>query len=130
MPITFVPQRGQILMCDFDMARVPPEMRKVRRAVVVSRRAYNRRHGSRPGTCTVVPISASQPQDGLPSDVSLAPGIYRSLQVPTWAICSHIDTVSHDRLDRVAYRSGFLSEHMSPADMARIEAALRQVQGL
>jgi uncharacterized protein YifN (PemK superfamily) len=31
MTINFVPERGRILMCDYDMARVPPEMEKVRR---------------------------------------------------------------------------------------------------
>ena len=37
--IPFVPQRGQILMCDFDMAGVvPPEMRKKRRVAVISPR--------------------------------------------------------------------------------------------
>ena len=52
--IAFVPQRGQILICDFDVAGVvPPEMRKTRRVVVVSPRAHNHRHGTRPGPAAV-----------------------------------------------------------------------------
>jgi hypothetical protein len=36
--INFVPERGRLLMCDYDMARVPPEMEKVRRVVVARTR--------------------------------------------------------------------------------------------
>jgi uncharacterized protein YifN (PemK superfamily) len=39
--LNFTPLRGHILMCDYDMARVPPEMEKVRRAVVVSPHSHN-----------------------------------------------------------------------------------------
>ncbi|WP_298952244.1 type II toxin-antitoxin system PemK/MazF family toxin [uncultured Methylobacterium sp.] len=130
MPITFVPQRGQILICDFDMARVPPEMRKVRRVVVVSPRSYNARHGQGPGRCLVVPFSASMPPVVRPSDVPFAAGVYRSLTVPTWAICSSVAALSHARLDRVAAGRSHLSESLSPQDLARVEDGLRHALGL
>jgi uncharacterized protein YifN (PemK superfamily) len=64
--ITFTPKR--ILMCNFDMATVPPEMRKVRCLVVVSPRSYNHPIGHGPGKCIVVPFSATGPrQAGLPT---------------------------------------------------------------
>lgn len=129
--ITFVPQRGQILMCDFDMAGVvPPEMRKKRRVVVVSPRSHNRRHGVRPGRCLVVPFSASEPAMMTAAEVPFPDGVYRSLTVPTWAICSAAASVSHARLDRVAVGTAFLSEHLSAVDLERVEAGLRHALGL
>lgn len=130
MPISFVPQRGQILICDFNMAYVPPEMRKKRRAVVVSPRSYNARHGQGPGRCVVVPFSATPPKYPKPSQVPFPVGRYQSLTVDTWAYCDAVMTVSHDRLDRVALGSRFLSEAISSADMARIEEGLRHAVGL
>ena len=129
--ITFVPQRGQILICDFDMAGVvPPEMRKKRRVVVVSPRSHNRRHGQRPGRCLVVPFSASTPAILTAAEVPFPAIAYRSLTVPTWAICSAIESVSHVRLDRVAAGAAFLSERLSGVDLSRIEDGLRHALGL
>ena len=129
--ITFVPQRGQVLICDFDMGGVvPPEMRKKRRVVVISPRSHNHRHGQRPGRCLVVPFSASQPLVMTAAEVPFPGDVYRSLTVPTWAICSAIESVSHARLDRVAVGSAFLSESLSPIDLVRIEDGLRHALGL
>jgi uncharacterized protein YifN (PemK superfamily) len=100
--IAFVPQRGQILICDFSMAHVPPEMRKVRRVVVMSPRTYNARHGAGPGRCIVVPFSGTPHVRIHPSDVPFPANVYASLTVPTWAICEAVMNVSHARLDRVA----------------------------
>ncbi len=131
MGIQFVPQRGQILMCDFDMAGiVPPEMPKVRRVVVVSPRSYNARHANGPGRCVVVPFSSTQPVPQSPAEVAIPAGLYNSLTVPTWAICTAIRSVSHRRLDRVASAGGFLSELMAAVDMARIDAGIRHALGL
>ena len=131
MPIGFVPQRGQILMCDFDMAGVvPPEMRKVRRVVVVSPRSHNRRHGVKPGRCIVVPFSASEPTVVTPAEVPFPSGSYRSLSVPTWAICSALASVSHARLDRVAVGRMFLSERLGPHDLVRITDGMRHALDL
>ena len=131
MAITFVPSRSQILICDFDMAGyVPPEMRKRRRVAIVSPRSHNRRHGERPGRCLVVPFSATTPRCPTPADVPFPAGIYSSLTVPTWAICSAVASVSHDRLDRVAVGRAFLSESLSPSDLTRLEIGLRYAIGL
>ena len=129
--ISFVPQRGQILICDFDMAGVvPPEMRKRRRVVVVSPRSHNRRHGERPGRCLVVPFSASMPTVLTAAEVPFSADVYRSLTVPTWAICSAVESVSHARLDRVASGRMFISEKLAQADMLRLESGLRHALGL
>jgi len=127
-------------MCDYDMARVPPEMEKVRRCVVVSPRSYNRRHGTQPGRCLVVPFSATDPARHMtPADVPFAANVYECLTVETWAICPAVMSVSHDRLDRVWVKrpwkgprwlkSGPSAEILTPADMARIEEGLRHAMG-
>ncbi|RUW47814.1 type II toxin-antitoxin system PemK/MazF family toxin [Mesorhizobium sp. M8A.F.Ca.ET.021.01.1.1] len=138
--ISFTPQRGSILMCNFDMGCVPPEMPKTRRVVVVSPRSYNFRisggetaEGEKiwlPGKCVVVPLSATEPRAIEPSHVPFTVGPYRSLTVDTWAICELVDHVSHARLDRVQRRGKFLQEQVSAADLARIEAGLRHALGL
>jgi uncharacterized protein YifN (PemK superfamily) len=135
LSINFVPERGRILMCDYDMARVPPEMEKVRRIVVVSPRSYNHKHGSKPGRCLVIPFSATDPARYLtPADVPFDSITYRCLTVETWAICSAIMSVSHDRLDRVPIRRHhgppiYSTEVLSSADMARIESGLQHALG-
>ena len=130
MPIAFVPRRGLILLCHYDMARVPPEMRKTRRAVVVSPRSHNHRHGAGPGRCLVVPFSASPPPRPTPGDVPFPAGVYASLTVPTWAICAAVMSVSHDRLNRVVAAGVGLDEPLSPEDMERIETGLLHVLGM
>jgi uncharacterized protein YifN (PemK superfamily) len=131
MPIRFVPNRGLILICDFDKARVHPEMNKRRRVVVVSPRSYNRRHGQGPGRCLVVPFSASKPQVLSPTVVLFPTGAYRSLTKDSWAICDAIMAVSHDRLDRVWAGPGrSLNETISDADMQRLQVALSHAVGI
>jgi uncharacterized protein YifN (PemK superfamily) len=54
MPITFAPDPGQILMCDFTNGFMRPEMQKIRHCVVVSPKKHT-------GTCLVVPLSLDPP---------------------------------------------------------------------
>jgi uncharacterized protein YifN (PemK superfamily) len=129
MPITFVPERGRILVCNYDMARVPPEIDKTRRAVVMSPRSYNERHGMGPGRCVVVPFSATRPVKPTRSDVIFGVGVYETLTQETWAICSAVMSVSHSRLDRVAVASGFSQEFLSEEDLERLEVGLRYALG-
>ena len=134
MTITFAPDRGSILICDFDRATVPPEMAKVRRVVVVSPTTRNHRHGIGPGLALVVPFSATAPHTIEPCDVSIPAGAYRSLTMLVWAKCGAVTLVSHDRLDRVRiYRSGkpaFIVERLTGTDLMRVEAGLRYALGL
>jgi uncharacterized protein YifN (PemK superfamily) len=125
VPITFTPKRAHILICDFDMACVPPEMRKVRRVVVLSNRSSNKS-----GRAVVVPFSGTAPRIDLPSHVPFAASSYRSFGVPVWAICDCIAHVSFRRLDRVFNRGAFLAaEALRDDDMARIEVGLRHTLG-
>lgn len=131
MPIRFVPQPGLILICDYDAARIHPEMNKRRRVVVVSPRSYNHRHGEGPGRCIVIPFSASEPKFLMPSIVMFPAGSYRSLTRTSWAICESIMAVSHNRLDRVwAGQGQSLNERISDEDMKRLRIAISHAIGL
>lgn len=120
--ISFVPERGHILICDFDMGNVPPEMRKKRRVLVVSLRSHNRAR-----RCVVVPFSATEPNDMM---AAYPAGSYRSLSVPTWAICNAVAHVSFARLDRVRVGREFVAEIVGAADMERVVRGLRHALGM
>ena len=131
MSITFAPKRGAILMCDFDMAYVDPEMRKVRQALVISIKSNNHRHALLPGTCTVIPFTTVQPSTIGPDDVHVAQGTYWSLSEECWLRCKMITTVSHSRLNLVVrnhrrHPSEFVSEEF----MKRVEQGIRFALGL
>ncbi|HEX5231450.1 MAG TPA: type II toxin-antitoxin system PemK/MazF family toxin [Bradyrhizobium sp.] len=130
MAINFVPERGRILICDFDMARVHPENAKRRRIAVISPRSYNERHGSQPGRCIVIPFSATKPPVLKPSDVFFPSGPYQSLTRDTWASCDAVMAVSHSRLDRVRIAGGKFSEEiLSAIHIQSLEEGLRHALG-
>jgi uncharacterized protein YifN (PemK superfamily) len=130
LSINFVPERGRILICNFDMARVHPENMKIRRAAVLSPRSYNVRHGAGPGRCIVVPFSVTQPPVLKPSDIYFATGPYEALSMDTWANCDSVMAVSHARLDRVRLHLGRWSEEvLSADDLKRLESGLRHALG-
>jgi uncharacterized protein YifN (PemK superfamily) len=130
MAITFIPERGRILMCDYDLAGVPPEMEKARRVVVISPTKLNHRHAGGPGLAVVVPLSATPPTRARPYDVFFPAGVYQSLAVDTWARCATISHVSHSRLERVWSRQAYIGEIISAADMRRLEAGLLLALGI
>jgi uncharacterized protein YifN (PemK superfamily) len=123
MPIRFTPSRGQILLCDFEMAWVPPEMRKKRRVVVVSNRSHNSA-----GRLIVVPFSATPPAKPTPTQVHVSAASYESFGFD--AVCDCIAHVSFRRLDRVFHGGRFIVEALSAADIQRVEEGLKHAIGL
>lgn len=131
MAITFAPKRGHILMCDFDMAFVDPEMRKIRQALVVSIKDNNQLHALKPGTCTVVPFSTVQPTTMSPDDIFFRAGTYWSLSEDCWARCKMISTVSHHRLRLVLKNSRpHSTESLSSAHLDEVERGIMYALGL
>lgn len=126
MAITFAPRRGAILMCNFEMARVHPEMPKVRPVVVVSDSALNHRHARAAGVCVVVPFTSVPPDSDGDDEVIFVSGSYWTLPEDSWARCKLITTVSHDRLD-LALRNNrrHPSEFMSDEDLDRVMAGVK-----
>ena len=70
--------RGMILLCNYDLATVPPEMRKLRRVVVISPKSYDKPVSMTvPGKCIVIPFSATEPRERRPSHFFVTLGRYR-----------------------------------------------------
>jgi len=130
MPINFTPRRSAILICNFEKAFVPPEMRKKRRVIVISPTRSNKWTPTDPGTCTVVPLSATPSYQHDPRNVPIPIGRYKSINKDVWAKCGMIATVSNARLDRVLAKGGRHGEYADPADMAAIEAAIENALDL
>ena len=99
-PLPYHPNPGEVLRCDYSNL-VPPEMDKVRFAVVISPRL---RH--RDSLCTVVPISTTAPAFPQPFHVQLAQDPYPKSAPGTvaWVKCDMMMTVSYARLS--AYWDG------------------------
>jgi uncharacterized protein YifN (PemK superfamily) len=100
MPITFTPQLGTVLMCDFGPNSMPPEMSKIRHVVVVSPR---RKGGSGWGSCIVIPFSTVAPKAVEPYHYRIQANKYRFFRRDTdvWAKGDMVAHVSFSRLDRV-----------------------------
>jgi hypothetical protein len=99
-PITFAPKRGAVLLCDFDMGRVPHEIDKRRQVIVFSLTSLNHKHALEPGLCSVVPASSEEPKTIGPEDVLKPAGKYPR------------------------------SEFLDNGDMARIAAAIKHALGI
>jgi uncharacterized protein YifN (PemK superfamily) len=95
MSITFHPQHGQLLYCDFSGFKVP-EMVKSRPVVVLSRKHKQ--------LCTVVPLSGTEPVPQEACHHPMLPGSlpeYLDRKGQWWAKCDCVTTVAFSRLDRI-----------------------------
>jgi mRNA interferase MazF len=120
MAITFHPNRGTILMCDFSGFR-EPEMVKTRPVVVLS--------GKGVGLITIVPLSTVQPEPLEKWHHEMNPkSLPENLRDRTcWAKCDMIATLSAERMDLIRTGRGpdgrrtYYSARISAADLAAIE---------
>jgi uncharacterized protein YifN (PemK superfamily) len=97
MPITFHPDLGQVLYCDFTGFE-EPEMVKNRPVVVLSRKKHSI------GLCTIVPLSGSKPNPELPFHHKMSSGsLPESIaeKGDWWAKCDMVTTLAFRRFDRV-----------------------------
>ncbi len=97
MAITYHPPRGAIVCADFDQGFKVPEMVKRKLCVVVSPPIE-----ARPGLCTVVPLSKSEPEAVQPYHYQFQipfqlPPYWGN--DPRWAKCDMICAVGFHRLD-------------------------------
>jgi len=81
MAITFVPDSGDVLMCDF-IGFIAPEMTKVRRVIVLSPRSRD----VFPGTYLVVPVSKTPPSRPEPHHHEFRPRGYDFFDQGQWPI--------------------------------------------
>lgn len=128
MSLTFHPDRGTIVICDYSTGFRPPEMVKVRPVVVIS----PRRRTSQ--LATVVPLSSSRPSPAEPWHYELPPGAYPPARGPMWAKCDMLATVALVRLDRVKVGGHggptYQTFQLDPRALAAIVIAVKTALGL
>jgi uncharacterized protein YifN (PemK superfamily) len=134
MGIKFPVGVGTILLCDYSRGGFqPPEMVKRRPAVVISPRLPHR-----DGLCTVVPISADQPDHDVDYVVRLEfdPPLPEPFSYKVaWAKCDRLATVGFARLDlfhteRDQYgKRRYLHPKLSDVDLQRVRTAILHAIG-
>lgn len=136
MPMKFHPAPGTIVLCDYNAGGFkPPEMVKLRPAVIVSPRLPRR-----DWLCAVVPLSGSV-DEARPLDYVVRLELPEALPDPFpqtvwWAKCDHVATVGFARLD--LFRTGrdhtgkrrYLQPRLSPDNLARVRAGVLYGLGL
>jgi len=100
MALTIHPKAGMIVVCDFSGYMIP-EIVKVRPVVIISPN-----HISRPGLCTVVPLSTTPPNPIQPYHYKLIGSPFPHDPTDVWAKCDLVASVSFARLDRVKIARG------------------------
>ncbi|MDG4574895.1 MAG: type II toxin-antitoxin system PemK/MazF family toxin [Defluviicoccus sp.] len=99
MPLTFHPDPGTILVCNFNTGFIPPEMVKRRLVVVVSPRLRQRDN-----LCTIVPLSTTAPVSvqAYHCQVRIQPILPRPWHAEwVWIKADMLSTVSFQRLDLI-----------------------------
>jgi len=127
MPITFVPKRAQVLMCDFESEGfIRPEMEKVRHCVVISPR-YRRQYG----TCLIVPFSTQPPQEVYPYHSVIPANKYRFFKPDTviWAKANMLTHVGFPRLDRVIEDGIYCNRYLDSVDFKGVIVAVLHAVG-
>ncbi len=135
MAIQFALPVGTLVLCDYSQGGFrPPEMVKLRPAVIVSPRLPHR-----DGLCTVVPISGSFDGRALPYIVELnlvvaLPDPFQHQKV--WAKCDMLATVSFGRLDMFRTerdhtgKRRYLKPRLTPEQLAAVRQGILSALGM
>lgn len=128
MPITFVPDAGDVLMCDFTTGFQPPEMVKVRKVVVLSVRS----RVTIPDTYLVVPLSKTAPSPPEGCHHEFKPRSYHFLDEieSVWAKADMVTCVGKHRLDRVKLNGKYSRVCIRRDDLMAIRKAALYTMGM
>src|SRR4030088_3208364 len=122
--ITFHPNSGEVLMCDFD-GNIVPEIVKLRPVVVVSAD-----HSSGTPICLVVPFSTRPPSVLKPVHFYVPAGRYPFGEVDQWVKGDLITHVSFMRLDRIRIGSRYKRWKLPHADFIEVQQCVLHAMGL
>ncbi|MGJ5816141.1 type II toxin-antitoxin system PemK/MazF family toxin [Paludibaculum fermentans] len=127
MPISFVPEPGTVLICDFSGFQ-PPEMTKKRPVIVLS----NRSRVCFPDTYIVVPVSKTAPAPPEGCHCGFSPRSYDFFdQAETvWAKANMVTCVGRHRLDRVRMGGRYMSPRLRAADLQRVRQSVLYAIGM
>lgn len=132
--IRFHPRPGTILLCDYDTGFKPPEMVKVRPAIVITPRLRNR-----DGLCTVVPLSQTAPNPVQDYHARLVferplPGRWGAPE--HWVKADMLATVSYERLHLIGLgrdhegKRSYLNIQVKPEQLKQIRVCVLHALGL
>ena len=126
MPLTIVPDAGDVLMCQFDGS--PPEMTKLRRVIVLTPR--NRAYF--PDTFLVVPVSKSRPTRPDSHHWEFKPRAYDFFDPieSVLALGNMLTCVKKSRLDRMRIQDRFSRAQISRADLNSVRSAVLHAIGM
>jgi uncharacterized protein YifN (PemK superfamily) len=122
--ITFRPNPGEVLMCDFD-GNVIPEIVKLRPVVVIS--------ADHPGgapLCLVVPFSTRKPDVLRPVHFHVPAGRYPFAAGDQWVKADLVTHVSFARLDRVRIGGRYRRWDLPRPDFAEVQKCVLHAVGL
>jgi mRNA interferase MazF len=127
MAITFVPDAGDVLMCDF-IGFIAPEMTKVRRVIVLSPRSRD----VFPGTYLVVPVSNAPPSRPEPHHHEFRPRSYDFFDhgQSVWAKADMVTCVGSHRLDRVMVNGRYTRCQIRKGDLHLVRVAVLHALGM
>jgi mRNA interferase MazF len=100
MGIQFHPGQGVVVICDYSTGFIVPEMVKRRPAIVICKQMKGR-----PGLCTVVPLSTTEPDPILDhhAEIELPFALPAPFDAKTqWIKGDMINAVSFDRLNLIS----------------------------
>jgi mRNA interferase MazF len=124
--LKFHPRAGTLLMCDFR-GMIIPEITKKRPVIVVSPRlAYRNK------LAMIVPLSTTPPDHQQPFQVRLSRNYHpnEAEELPVWAKCDLVCSVSFTRLDRfsIANRT-FIAPEVSDLDLQAVRQGILNALG-
>ena len=134
MPIQEHPKIGTVLLCDFDQGFREPEMVKRRPVIVISPKI-----SVRFGLCTVVPLSTTAPQPGMPyhCEITLAPPLPEPWSDQArWVKGDMVCAVGFHRLDFPRYgkdatgKRQYRYDTISADDLLRVRKCVLSALGL
>ncbi|MGA3027516.1 MAG: type II toxin-antitoxin system PemK/MazF family toxin [Bryobacteraceae bacterium] len=127
MAITFIPDAGDVLMCDFT-GFVAPEITKVRRVIILSPRSRRRF----PGTYLVIPMSKTPPAPPEPHHCEFKPNSYFFLDPvePVWAKADMLTCVASYRLDRLKVNGRYCRVQIRKDDLHAVRRAVLHALGM
>jgi uncharacterized protein YifN (PemK superfamily) len=127
VPLTIVPDAGDVLMCNFEDLR-SPEMTKTRRVIVLSPRARS----YFPDTFLVVPVSKTPPSPPLRHHCEFKPRAYDFFDPveSVWALANMLTCVKKTRLDRIRINNRFTGACLRKADLLAVRKAVLCALGM
>ena len=124
--LQFHPHAGTVLMCDFR-GMIVPEITKKRPVMVITPRLAHRDKSA-----MIVPFSTTPPHYPQPFHVRLSRNYHPDEpdDLPVWAKCDLVCSVSFERLDRFALKNRqFIAPRAIAADLALVRNGILSALG-